>query len=238
MGRVCHWKNRSKTAQRTQTRIAEVHRKTAEYRLSEHRGLWNQIQAIGTDVRLEKLNYVAWQKMFPRSVRNRAPGLFIEIGRRKAESADGTFYEFSPWTTALSQTCLCGERRKKRLSERVHRCPKCGLVAPRDRLSAFLGLSVHWYGVPESEEGIDLLDLEEANAGFSNRHDIGGIPESSSIKSRGSRRGRMHHPRAVARRKARLSSGGDRVVRENPAKPSPTANETAAVVAQETVMGR
>ena len=172
---ACHWKNRSRSALRTQVNIAELYRKVAEYRKCEHGRLWNQIRAIGTDVRLEKLNYVAWQKTFPRSVRNKAPGLFVEIGRHKAESAGGPFFEFSTYSTALSKSCICGERNKKRLSERTHHC-KCGVVAPRDRFSAFLGLYVYRQVDTETKEVQDLLDVEGAKAGFLNRHDIGGHP--------------------------------------------------------------
>jgi hypothetical protein len=65
------------------------------------------------DVACEKLDYHSWQKNFPRSVRDRAPGLLVEMIRRKAESAGGgRLYEFYPTTTALSQTCLCGNRKK------------------------------------------------------------------------------------------------------------------------------
>ena len=224
----CHWKTRSKSSRRTQAKIADLHRETAAHRLSLHGRLWNRVQAIGVDARAEKLDYVAWQKMFPRSVRDRAPGLFVEMGRRKAASAGGSFYEYSPYTTALSQTCVCGGRKKKRLSERVHRCA-CGVVAPRDRFSAFLGLYVHPVVDPETGEIEDLLDVEEARQSLLDRHDIGGHPASSSNKLRGSRR-RWHprHPRAVARRRARLNPGGDRAVRGKPAHPVPTAGVTTA----------
>ena len=96
----------------------------------------------GADIACEKLDYVAWQKNFPRSVRDRAPGLLVQMMRRKAESAGGDrLYEFNPKTTALSQTCLCGDRKKKPLSQRVHRCG-CGITEHRDLFSAYLGLHV------------------------------------------------------------------------------------------------
>jgi Family of unknown function (DUF6444) len=77
----------------------------------------NSVKPPSTD----SLNYLAWQKNFPRSVRDRAPGLLVEVMRRKAESAGGDrLYEFNTTTTALSQTCLCGNRTKKPLSQRVH----------------------------------------------------------------------------------------------------------------------
>ena len=69
----------------------------------------------------------------------RAPGMFMEILRRKALSAGGAVIEFPTRTTKLSQTCHgCGKAIKKKLSERWHDCP-CG-VGPvqRDLYSAFL----------------------------------------------------------------------------------------------------
>ena len=49
----------------------------------------------------------------------------------------GKFVEFvNPAGT--SQTCICGFHVPKKLSERIHRCPSCGLVMGRDHVSAIL----------------------------------------------------------------------------------------------------
>lgn len=45
---------------------------------------------------------------------------------------------FSTHKTALSQTCLCGNKQKKSLSQRVHHCSICGLKMQRDILPAYL----------------------------------------------------------------------------------------------------
>jgi hypothetical protein len=108
----CDWQ-RSAAAKRTTTRVAEQHRRLAEHRKTLHGALANRLFECGAGMACEKLDYVCWQKNFPRSVRDRAPGLFVETIRRKAESAGGDrLYEYSPKTTALSQTCLCGNRKK------------------------------------------------------------------------------------------------------------------------------
>ena len=52
----------------------------------------------------------------------------------KAESAGRTLIKVNPAGT--SQTCLCGATVRKLLSDRVHVCMECGLVAPRDLVSA------------------------------------------------------------------------------------------------------
>jgi hypothetical protein len=149
------------------------------------------------------LDYVSWQKNFPRSVRDRAPGLLVEMVRRKAESAGGTpLYEYNPRTTALSQTCLCGNRKKKPLSQRSHRCG-CGITEDRDLFSAYLGLHVRT-GV----DGVDRLDLPSAQQGWGHRQDVDESPKSSRSAPARKRRGRRHPPsrRSVARIKARRAA--------------------------------
>jgi putative transposase len=122
--------------------------------------------------------------------------------RRKAESAGGDdrLYEFNPKTTALSQTCLCGNRKKKPLAQRVHRC-ECGIKEDRDLFSAYLGLHVH-----KVADGLDRLNLEAANLGWLHRQDVDGRRGPATAVS--NRRGRRHPPsrRSVARIKARRAA--------------------------------
>jgi putative transposase len=195
----CHWR-RSRAAQHTGVRVAELHRRLAEHRATLHGALANRLLGHGAQVACEKLNYLSWQKNFPRSVRDRAPGLLVEMLRRKAESAGGgRLYEFNPRTTALSQTCLCGNREKKPLSQRVHRCV-CGVTDDRDLFSAYLGLHVR-----TQADGVDRLDLQTAREGWLHRQDVDGSPKSSRSAPARKRRGRRHPPsrRSVARIKAR-----------------------------------
>ena len=157
----CDWKVRSKRAQATEQEIAELHRRIAACRTSEHGKLANDIVELGRDHRFERLNYLTWQKKFPRSVRDRAIGAFMEKLARKAENAGGSVYPYSPYTTALSQTCVCGKRERKPLSQRYHRCA-CGVEAQRDLFSSYLGL--HVAPVETADGNLDLLDQEGAAA--------------------------------------------------------------------------
>ncbi len=187
--------------------------------------------SVGPHLHLEKLNYVTWQKNFPRSVRDRAPAELIEITRRRAASAGGGVYEYSPWTTALSQTCLCGRKEKKLLSQRIHQCPDCQLVVQRDLLSAFLGMFV--YPEFDSQTGAfirDTLDLDLARKAWSAGPDVDWLAKSSADTTK--HRVRRHQrpslrslERIKARRKRRSSS--DRDVRQEPLYPSPTAQVSA-----------
>jgi putative transposase len=197
----CDWQ-RSRSAEYTKTRVAELHRRQAGHRRTLHGGLVNRLFAHGAEIACEKLDYLAWQKNFPRSVRDRAPGMLVEMIRRKAESAGAErLYEYNPRTTALSQTCLCGNRKKKPLSQRVHRC-ECGIREHRDLFSAYLGLHVR-----AGADGVDRLDLEAADTGWLRRQDIDGLPRPGRRASL-NRRGRRHPPtrRSVARIKARRAT--------------------------------
>ena len=130
--------NRQKANER---RLAELHRKQAEHRRSLHGRLVNDILRMGDRIHLEKLSYQAFQKGYGRSTQFRAPGKFVAMLRRKAESAGGAAREFPTHTTRLSQVCLCGAVEKKALAQRWHRCA-CGVVMQRDLFSAFLAMCV------------------------------------------------------------------------------------------------
>ena len=106
-----------------------------------HGNLVNTIISKGVFIRTEKLSYKKLQQDFGRSVGFRAPGMFVSLLRRKAESAGGTVEEFSTYRTKLSQTCHCGKQTKKKLSERWHQC-SCGVYAQRDLYSAHLARHV------------------------------------------------------------------------------------------------
>jgi transposase len=131
----------SKRQRANEKRLAEVYRKQAAYRKSLHGRMANQILRMGDQVKMEKLSYRAFQKGYGRSTQFRAPGKFVKMLRRKAESAGGVAHEFPTHTTRLSQACLCGAVEKKPLSQRWHRC-SCGVVMQRDLFSAFLALCV------------------------------------------------------------------------------------------------
>lgn len=144
---------------RLRARLKELHRRLAAYRRTEHGKLANLVIAMGNTVMAEKISYKAFQRMFGKSIRDRAPGKFMEYLRRKAESAGGEVIEYPTRTTKLSQSCQCGEVVKKPLSQRWHDC-SCGVHAQRDLYSAFLGLHVR------EDDGTWKLDTESAREGW------------------------------------------------------------------------
>ena len=134
--------NDSKTYLKTRDAKANLERKLADHRKSLHGRMVNSILTQGNVFKLEKLSYKAFQKLFGKSVGKRAPGMFVAHLKRKAENAGGRVVEFPTYKTKLSQTCQCGQVKKKRLSERVHQCD-CGVLAQRDLYSAFLSRNVY-----------------------------------------------------------------------------------------------
>ncbi|MDJ0737420.1 MAG: hypothetical protein QNJ47_25700 [Nostocaceae cyanobacterium] len=85
--------------------------------------------------------------------------------KRKAENADGSILMFSTHKTALSQTCLCGHKQKKSLSQPVDHCSVYGLKMQRDILSAYLSPYVD----PQTETlSIELYSKRINDCRFSN----------------------------------------------------------------------
>jgi putative transposase len=122
----------------TQNQLADLRRKPAAHRKSLHGCKANQVLRQGNIIKMEKISYRAWQKMYGKSVGFRAPGMYVALLRRKAENAGGLVDEFATRSTRLSQICLCGSLQEKELSDRWHIC-ECG-VGPiqRDLFSAWL----------------------------------------------------------------------------------------------------
>jgi transposase len=130
------WKS-SKTYLKARNAKANLELRQAAQRKSLHGEMVNNILRTGDTIKLEKLSYKAFQKLFGKSVGKRAPGMFVSHLKRKAESANAKVVEIPTHSTKLSQTCQCGRVCKKKLSERVHQC-ECGVVAQRDLYSALL----------------------------------------------------------------------------------------------------
>jgi transposase len=132
---------KSNAYRRDQVILEDTSRRLAAYRKALQGQMVNRVLAMGKFINLEKLSYRAWQRMFGKSVGFRAPGMFVSILRRKAESAGGVVNEF-PVRNRLSQIChQCGTVEKKTLSKRWHHCD-CGINVQRDLYSAFLAMNV------------------------------------------------------------------------------------------------
>lgn len=125
------------------TDYAETERKLAAERKRSHGELANQILRLGNVIQSETLSYKSLQKNYGKSVKVRAPGMFIEQLRRKAESAGGKLIDLHTWSLKMSQyDHMTQECTKKPLSQRWHVLGDGSGVVQRDIYSAFLARCV------------------------------------------------------------------------------------------------
>jgi putative transposase len=68
------------------------------------------------------------------SITDAAWGIFLNIVAYKVKEQGKRMIPVNP--RGSSQECVCGEPVIKTLSQRVHECPKCGLVENRDFVSS------------------------------------------------------------------------------------------------------
>ncbi|MGW1799312.1 zinc ribbon domain-containing protein [Streptomyces sp. NPDC001984] len=127
----------------------------------------------------------------------------------------------STFTTKLSQTCLCGQRIPKTLSDRIHACPDCGLVADRDMVSAAVTAHVRVDDPDDpSTARVDTVQARHTQILFEQ-----GLQEAlSSQPQRGARpaRGRTH----AAAHKPEISGPRASARRNTTNRYRPTPNET------------
>ncbi len=190
------WK-KSNHYKETSSKVAEIDRKLAVHRKSLHGHDQNVIISHGTTIKAEKIPYRAWQKLWGKSVLMRAPSMFMNGLKRKAENAGGSFKEIPTNTTKLSQVChICGNTVKKPLSLRWHVC--CGIDMQRDLYSAFLAKCVDvstgsldiararmlWQGLePVLREAVSRV-IQSANGGkiFPSSFGVGRRQSGSPVK--------------------------------------------------------
>jgi putative transposase len=178
------------------------------------------VLALGHRIHLERLPYQAWQRRYGKSVALCAPGLFVSKLLRAAASAHATVVQINARRARLSQTCHCGAVRKKRLSQRHHRC-SCGVSAQRDLCSAFLACYVDpdnsqlnagqaalaWPSrEPVLQAAFQRASENQRPSGRKSLPASFGVPRASQSRSASSAQGNQAEAKsrdAVARRRAR-----------------------------------
>lgn len=117
--------------------LARKHLKVANQRRDFFHKLSNQLIREFDDIAVEDLNIAGLVKNhhLAKSISDAAWGTFLSILESKAASAGRRVWKVIPQFT--SQDCSqCGNRVKKSLSVREHRCIACGFVAHRDHNAA------------------------------------------------------------------------------------------------------
>ena len=128
---------------------ARIWRLRNEY---QHRQSFKLVRDFGTIV-IEDLNIKGLSAgMLSKSVHDAGWASFLAKVTYKAENAGRQLIAVNPAGT--SQTCICGASVRKALSDREHVCIECGLIAPRDVVSAqviFQRARISPSGVNEAE---------------------------------------------------------------------------------------
>jgi putative transposase len=131
-------KLRSNNRNKQRIRVARVHRKIRNQRKDfthkTSRILVNSYDRIVFE-KLQIKNMVR-NHCLAKSISDAGWGQLISLTISKAEEAGKSVIQVNP--NGTSQTCICGYPVPKDLSVRIHSCPHCGLVLPRDHVSAIL----------------------------------------------------------------------------------------------------
>jgi len=126
---------RRKAVQLLQRQNAHVQNQRSDFHHKVSRTIVNRYGFIA----VEDLNIKGMSSgMLAKSVHDVGWGSFFNMLAYKAESAGREFVKVNPRGT--SQTCLCGAKVTKKLWDRWHSCPTCGLESARDQVSAQLVL--------------------------------------------------------------------------------------------------
>ncbi len=167
----------------------------------------------GASLIVEETDCRPWARRWGRGVGALGPGRLRAAIRTEAwavsqlGSATGVLGA-STRTTALSQHRLCGRRVAKRLSERTHHCPGCGLEGDRDRVAALLAAFVTLSD--PADPGTARVDYSEARRALARLEGLQAALTESSAAPPG-RRPRRRDGRAQAgarrRRAARRTAG-------------------------------
>jgi putative transposase len=148
-------RRKSKRSNRRRKAVAVLQRQHAHIQ-NQRSNFQHKVSRVLVDnygvIVVEKLNIKGLASgMLAKSVNDAGWGYFLSKLAYKAESAGREFIKVDPRNT--SQTCICGQRVAKTLSERWHSCPGCGLSQSRDHVSAQvilrLGLSLRSSTWPE-----------------------------------------------------------------------------------------
>lgn len=96
----------------------------------------------GNTITVEDCRICTWARLWGKRIAVFSPGMLVSALRRECHATGGWFHRAGTRSTAMSQHCPCGARVPKTLGQRTHDCPRCGLRADRDIVSAALAACV------------------------------------------------------------------------------------------------
>ncbi|MEU6654600.1 zinc ribbon domain-containing protein [Streptomyces sp. NPDC046900] len=206
--------NRAKLAEAAATAAAAKDhraRRIAERIVAEH----------GANLVVEDCDIRTWFRLWGRALQATTPGRLIAAIGKECEKTGARLQRASTFHTKLSQTCLCGAQVRKTLSDRVHTCTACGLIADRDMVSAALGAHVRIQDPDDpSTAGLDTVQARTTQILFSSglQEALSSQPQRGARPSRDRTHAAAHDPGIPGQRASARRSAPDRF--------RPTPNET------------
>ena len=138
---VARKKKGSNKRRKAVLRLRKIHQKIRNQRNDFAHKLSTRLVKEFDVIAIEDLNVKGMSKgILSKQIHDAAWNSFYQKLEYKAENADRKLIKVNPNYT--SQTCLCGNREKKTLSQRWHNCLKCGLSIHRDILSSKIILAL------------------------------------------------------------------------------------------------
>ncbi|HEU4707996.1 MAG TPA: transposase, partial [Methylophilaceae bacterium] len=214
-------------------RVAKLYTKVSNIREYYHRKLAVIIDATFRLFGIEEhgLKFMIRNRRQAKSASDRAIGKM----KKAVQSRIGLRYvqvpNKGPDGRGNSQVCVCGADVPKKLGDRVHECPVCGLKADRDHVAANVG-NAHTFGFVS----VSLSSSMQKAAGQAVRRGGSEVPAGAScggeLQCGVAAASEGPQPAAPKKRQSRVDSEDDRVwVRKLPdqAKPGDGAAARAAV---------
>ena len=127
----------SRNRGKARLKLARAYEKVANRRRDFHHKESRKLVRVYSGIAVEDLRIenMVLNRHLAKSIQDAGWGEFLAMLECKAESAGSEVRKVSPHGS--SQECSrCGATVKKSLSQRVHRCPHCGLVMDRDENAA------------------------------------------------------------------------------------------------------
>jgi putative transposase len=150
--KVARRKERSNRRKKAVKLLAKQHLKIKRQRLDFFHKAANRIIREFDEIAVEDLNIAGMVKNhhLAKAISDAAWGIFLLILTSKAEGAGRRVWKVPPQFT--SQDCsACGNRVRKSLAVREHRCVECGLVLNRDHNAA---LNIKARALPSGSEKV------------------------------------------------------------------------------------
>ncbi|MFH1065476.1 MAG: RNA-guided endonuclease TnpB family protein [Nanoarchaeota archaeon] len=131
-------KLRSSNRKKSGLKVTKLHEKICQQRLDFLHKVTRRLANNYTDIAVEKLHIqnMLYHPYLAKSISDASWRKFIQLLYYKVEETGGKLVGVNP--NGTSQYCICGNKVKKTLAVRAHKCCKCGRDMDRDVMSAMV----------------------------------------------------------------------------------------------------